>query len=65
MHRVSCRSRTSGRFRASQDVDLLPVPFEIGRMDFHLYWHASRDADPGNLWFRKMVKRAVRFRADG
>ncbi|MCB1343694.1 MAG: LysR family transcriptional regulator [Pseudooceanicola sp.] len=57
--------RLAEMFRASQDVDLLPVPFEIGRMDFHLYWHASRDADPGNLWFRKMVKRAVRFRADG
>lgn len=55
--------RLAEMFRESEAVQLLAVPFEIGRMDFHLYWHASRDADPGNQWFRKMVKRAVRFRS--
>ncbi|WP_158970286.1 LysR family transcriptional regulator [Chachezhania sediminis] len=55
--------RLAEMFSDSDGVDLLPVPFEIGRMDFHLYWHASRDADPGNQWFRQMVRRAVRVRA--
>ncbi len=41
----------------------LPAPEEIGRMDFHLYWHAARAHDPANLWFRQMAARAVRVGA--
>jgi DNA-binding transcriptional LysR family regulator len=54
--------RLAVMFHDPEEVDLLPVPFEIGRMDFHLYWHVSRDAEPGNRWFRQMVRRAVRWR---
>ncbi len=54
--------RLAVMFHDPEGVDRLPVPFEIGRMDFHLYWHATRDADPGNRWFRQMVRRAVRWR---
>ena len=61
---VTMPRRLAVMFHTSDEVDLLPVPFEIGRMDFHLYWHAARDEDPANVWFRQMVKRSVRWPRD-
>lgn len=54
--------RLAVMFHNSEQVKLLPVPFEIGDMDFYLYWHISRDDDPGNSWFRQRVRRAVQWR---
>ncbi|TNE34956.1 MAG: LysR family transcriptional regulator [Alphaproteobacteria bacterium] len=56
--------RLAEMFCDATEVQLLPVPFEIGRMDFYLYWHASMTDDPANNWFRRKLKNALRWRGE-
>lgn len=33
----------------------LPLPFEKKSLSINLYWHPSRDTDPGHVWLRNML----------
>jgi len=39
---------------------LLPFPLEMPSLDIYLYWHASVDSDPANLWLREQIAAAMR-----
>ncbi len=52
--------RVAAMFQDPETVAILAAPEEIGRMDFHVYWHASRTNDPAARWSRGMVAEAVR-----
>lgn len=39
---------------------LFPLPVALPHLDFHLYWHEHRDADPLNRWIRDIVTQCVR-----
>jgi DNA-binding transcriptional LysR family regulator len=38
---------------------LLPFPLEMPSLDIYLYWHASVDNDPANLWLREQITAAM------
>lgn len=42
------------------DNALHAFPLPSAQLDAHLYWHASLDDDPTNLWFRQRVIDAVK-----
>ncbi|HEX5341107.1 MAG TPA: LysR family transcriptional regulator [Duganella sp.] len=39
---------------------LQPFPLEMPSLDIYLYWHASVDSDPANLWLREQIAAAMR-----
>lgn len=43
------------------DARILDLPFEVPKMELHLYWHKSRDADPANLWMRDRIKEVTKL----
>lgn len=34
---------------------ILPLPLEVPSFDIYLYWHENVDADPANVWLRKLL----------
>jgi len=40
------------------DNRVLPLPLDGPSLDAYLYWHASVDADPANLWMRNCIRTA-------
>jgi len=36
-----------------------PLPFRVPAVRLHIYWHASNDADPSNLWLRSLCHGSV------
>ncbi len=40
----------------SPDVRVVECPVEVPTMEWHLYWHASRDADAANTWIRQQLE---------
>jgi len=32
------------------------LPLELPPVQLRMYWHASNDADPANLWLRNLLK---------
>lgn len=42
------------------DHQILPAPFDSGRIDTYLYWHENSGTDPANIWFRNMIQAATR-----
>jgi DNA-binding transcriptional LysR family regulator len=43
----------------SLDVARRPLPFRIPPVRLQIYWHASNDADPSNLWLRSLCHGSV------
>lgn len=39
----------------SFDLAILELPLTVAAMEIHLYWHKSRQADPGHQWLRKTI----------
>lgn len=37
------------------DLTVLELPFKVPEMGLHLYWHKSKDQDPGNIWLRELI----------
>lgn len=40
-------------------LKLVAPPVEIPRLEEHMQWHKSRDHDPGTVWLRSMLKKAL------
>jgi LysR family nod box-dependent transcriptional activator len=40
-------------------LKLIRPPFEIPPMEESMQWHKSRDRDPGTIWLRSILKRAL------
>lgn len=38
------------------------MPFQLPKVQLHLYWHAHNDTDPANQWLRDVVMNVVRDR---
>lgn len=37
------------------DLTIIELPFSVPDYGLHLYWHKSKDADPGHKWMREML----------
>lgn len=47
---------TAPRALADQyDLVMLPLPFEVARLDLHLYWHRQADSDQSHRWLRELL----------
>ncbi|MDG2060979.1 MAG: LysR family transcriptional regulator [SAR86 cluster bacterium] len=46
---------TSKGFAQSLNLKTLELPFKVPKLELHLYWHSSRDADPANRWMRNSI----------
>jgi DNA-binding transcriptional LysR family regulator len=47
-------------------LKVVPLPFEVESIVWHLYWHRSTDKDKANRWLRQCLKDVVarpRFQA--
>lgn len=42
--------------RRDDDIVVVDCPVEIPPMEWHLYWHDSRTADPANAWMRNLIE---------
>lgn len=36
------------------------LPFEVGALEWQLYWHKQAEADPANIWMRSVITDMVR-----
>jgi DNA-binding transcriptional LysR family regulator len=36
------------------DLKILPLPFEVAPLTWHLFWHKSADQDQVNIWLRNL-----------
>lgn len=44
------------RFLATKyDLEILPLPFSVPNLDFHLYWHKQADSDSSHRWLRESL----------
>lgn len=44
------------RFLAKKyDLAILPLPFHVAQLDFHLYWHRQSDSDSSHRWLREAL----------
>jgi len=44
------------RFLAQKyDLAVLPLPFHVPQLDFHLYWHRQSDSDGAHRWLREAL----------
>lgn len=41
---------------AGHGVAVVDCPVDVPPMEWHLYWHESRDADPANAWIREQIE---------
>ena len=41
------------------DLAILELPLPVAPMELHMYWHKSRQADPGHQWLRKTILTAT------
>ncbi len=37
------------------DLEILPLPFDMANLDFHLYWHRQADSDSSHRWLRESL----------
>lgn len=37
------------------DLEILPLPFSVPQLDFHLYWHRQADSDSSQRWLRESL----------
>lgn len=37
------------------DLAVLPLPFHVAPLDFHLYWHRQSDSDSSHRWLREAL----------
>lgn len=37
------------------DLVMLPLPFHVAQLDFHLYWHRQSDSDSSHRWLREAL----------
>lgn len=37
------------------DLEILPLPFSVPNLDFHLYWHRQADNDSSHRWLRESL----------
>jgi DNA-binding transcriptional LysR family regulator len=45
--------------RYAQDLDSLPLPFDLRRFNLHAAWHPRFDNDPGHIWLRQQLLQCV------
>ena len=39
------------------DLEILPLPFTVPKLDFHLHWHTQSDNDASHRWLREVMTR--------
>ena len=42
-------------FLISKDLTAVKLPFALDPAVLHLYWHETKDFDPGNIWMRELI----------
>ena len=40
-------------------IQSLPLPFEAPKIELRLFWHSSRDTDPGHMWLVEMLQKSA------
>ncbi len=45
---------------ATLPIEIQPLPFRLPKMRQAMQWHPSRAQDPGLIWLRELIRRAVR-----
>ena len=43
--------------QATTSIKFLELPFEVPRLESHLYWHESTDKDQANTWMRELIQK--------
>jgi len=43
------------RFAQKFDLKIIALPFEVEKLEWHLYWHKSVDRDQANHWLRESI----------
>lgn len=46
-------------FAEQYDLKILPLPFHLEPIDWHVHWHKSTHDDPANNWLRELVIKLV------
>jgi DNA-binding transcriptional LysR family regulator len=41
------------------DLQVLPLPFDIGALDLAMYWHSRRHTDPAHQWLRAALRQSA------
>jgi DNA-binding transcriptional LysR family regulator len=42
-------------FLSSKSLETIKLPFIVDPVVLHLYWHETKDTDPGNIWMRELI----------
>lgn len=42
------------RLARQLDLKILPLPFEVAPLNWHLFWHKSADKDQASIWLRNL-----------
>jgi DNA-binding transcriptional LysR family regulator len=43
------------RVARSYAAAIMPLPFALPPLEWHVYWHRSADLDPANRWLRETL----------
>lgn len=46
-------------FAEQYDVKILPLPFHLEPIDWHVQWHKSTQDDAANIWLRNLVTKLI------
>lgn len=46
-------------FAEKYDVKILPLPFHLEPIDWHVHWHKSTKDDAANIWLRELVTKLI------
>lgn len=47
------------RLARQLDLKILPLPFEVAAINWHLFWHKSADEDHANKWLRNIFLHGI------
>jgi DNA-binding transcriptional LysR family regulator len=64
-HLLTVPEQLSREVPGAQALRRWRMPFELPKVQLHLYWHANNDTDPTNQWLRDVVMKVVRTRIAG
>lgn len=58
-HVLTAPQQLTGEVGKVHSLARRALPFKLPSVHLHLYWHAHADADPANMWLRRLVEEAL------
>lgn len=55
VHRTNMALTVPLKIAQESQLKIIPLPFEVPTLEWHLYWHKSADRDQANRWMRQFV----------